>query len=146
MGELVFRRDRIRGCRARRRTGYEGLERVQAVFRRVSSIKTTMTQDNTDSSDTGYRYASAPEGDEDAICPAFQRESAKRTRSDGLVLTPRDRGSLRSNDFVPLTPLHGIFAAVPQDHPLHLAGPIHHDVVTALFAGRRAGAAPDHAQ
>lgn len=23
--------------------------------------------------DTGYRYASAPEGDPDAICPAFQR-------------------------------------------------------------------------
>jgi len=33
-------------------------------------VETSLTN-----SDTGYRYATAPEGDDDAVCPAFSGES-----------------------------------------------------------------------
>jgi hypothetical protein len=36
----------------------------------------TLCGANGPTSDTGYRYATAPEGDPDAVCPAFEGELA----------------------------------------------------------------------
>lgn len=157
MGELVSWCDRVGGRRAGRREGHAGLERVQAVLWRVS--RSGIVKDHeADGSDTGYRYASAPEGDEDAICPAFQRKSPlpllqlhRHTRQHHSalctftrhLLTSRNRRLVRPDDPLPPSSLHGLIPPFPPEHLLHLSRPIHLDFVATLFP-RRCARAPSY--
>jgi hypothetical protein len=124
------------------------LERLQVVFWRVSVSYMVGRTRKLRVSDTGYRYATAPEGDEDAICPAFQRESRMTDHNKRRAMStahPRNRRPLRPHEPVPSSPLHWLFPSVPPNNPLHLTRPIYNDVFPALFTWRRPGTAPHHA-
>jgi hypothetical protein len=69
-----------------------------------------------DNSDTGYRYATAPEGDNDAICPAFRGNYNSQLAG---TEQPADRQTLPT--YTHHSPL--VYFPSPPAHPSHSSVP-----------------------